>query len=143
MNQQTVSSFHYRPSARVHRLCKRTTKCLCTHTMTTRSTCTTPDLPPTFAARLALCKGIHSNKYRPLKSSQTTPNIQLRLLPKQNPYSKPTASCHTFYTVLPSLSLTPPATQYTTLQLPNPMQCLTCSCASSCIHAHLLRGNIR
>ena len=88
MNQQTVSSFHYRPSARVHRLCKRITKYLLNRTMTTRSTCTTPDLPPTFAARLALCKGIHSNKYPPLKSSQTTGSMPLQLLPKQNPYSK-------------------------------------------------------
>ena len=65
MNQQTVSSLQYSPRRRVHRLCKRTTKYLLNHKMTHCSTYTTPDLPPTFAARLALCKGIHSNKYPP------------------------------------------------------------------------------
>ena len=88
MNQQIVSSFHYRSSPRVHRLLKRTTKYLLTHLMTRCSTYTTPHLPPALAARPAVCKRVHSNKYRPLKSSQPTPNIQPRLLPKQNPYSK-------------------------------------------------------
>ena len=56
--------------------------------MTQCSTYTTPDHPPTLTARLVLCKAIHSNRYWSVKSSQPTPNIPLRLHPKQNPYSK-------------------------------------------------------
>ena len=69
MSQQTVSSLHHRTGAAAHRFLKRTTKELLSHKMTPCSTYTTPDLPPTLAARLSLCKGIHSHKYRPLKSS--------------------------------------------------------------------------
>ena len=64
MNQQTVSGLPYRSSARPQRLLRRTTKYLLAHKMTHCSTYTTPDLPPTLAPRLALCKAIHSNKYR-------------------------------------------------------------------------------
>ena len=88
MNQRTVSSLHHRARTPAHRFLKRTTKYLLNHKMTHHSTYTTPDLPPTLTARLVLCKGIHTNKYRPVKSSQPTPNIPLRLPPKQNPYSK-------------------------------------------------------
>ena len=88
MNQHTAPSLHQRAPTPPHRFLKRATQYLLNHKMTHCSTYTTPDLPPTLAARLALCKGIHSNKYRPLKSSQTTPNIQLRLLPNHSPYSK-------------------------------------------------------
>ena len=84
MNQHTVSSLHHLARAPAHRFLKRTTKYLLNHKMTHCSTYTTPDLPPTLAARLALCKGIHSNKYRTLKSSQPTPNISLQLLLKHN-----------------------------------------------------------
>ena len=86
MNQHTVSSLHYSPRTPPHRFLKRTTKCLLNHQMTRCSTYTTPDLPPTLAARLAPCQSIHS-KYPPVKSSQPTPNIPLRLLPKHEPYS--------------------------------------------------------
>ena len=68
--------------------------------MTHFASYTTPDLPPTLAARLAACKGIHSNKDRPVKPSQPTPNIPRRHLASHNPYSKPTASSHTLYTIL-------------------------------------------
>ena len=68
--------------------------------MTHFASFTTPDLPPTLAARLAACKGIHSNKDRPVKPSQPTPNIPRRHLASHNPYSKPTASSHTLYTIL-------------------------------------------
>ena len=87
INHQIVSSLHYRARTPAHRLLKRTTKYLRTHKMTQCSTYTTPDRPPTLAARLAVCKDIHSNKYRPAKSSQPTTYIPPRLLPKQNPYS--------------------------------------------------------
>ena len=69
MNHQTVASLHQRTRTPAHRFLKRTTKYLLNHKMTHCSTYTTPDLPPTLAARLAICKGIHSNKYPPLKSS--------------------------------------------------------------------------
>ena len=69
MNYQTVSSLHHRARTPAHRVLKRTTKYLLNHNMTYCSTYTTPYLPPTISARLAVCKGIHSNKYRPLKSS--------------------------------------------------------------------------
>ena len=69
INQHTVSSLHYRPRTPVHRFLKRTTKYLLNHKMTLCSTFTPLDLPPTLAARLAVCKRIHCNKYRPLKSS--------------------------------------------------------------------------
>ena len=68
-NQQPVSSLYHRTRTPAHRFLKRTTKYLLNHKMTQSSTYTTPDLPPTLAARLAVCKGIHSNKYSPLKSS--------------------------------------------------------------------------
>ena len=45
-------------------------------------------LASTLATILGVCKAIHSNKYRAVKSSQPTRNIPLRLLPKQTPYSK-------------------------------------------------------
>ena len=69
MNQHTVSRLHHRARAATHRLLKSITKYLLNHKMTHCSTYTSPDLPPTLAARRALCEGIHSNKYRPLKYS--------------------------------------------------------------------------
>ena len=143
MNQHTVSSLHHRASAPAHRFLKRTTKYQTNNHTTRRSTYTTPDLPPTLPARLAVRKGIHSNNYRPLKSSQPTPNTLLHLLPEQNPYSKTPTSCRKPYSILPPFSLPPAPTQCTALQLPNPIQSLTRICASSCIFAHQLRGNIR
>ena len=59
MNQQTVSSLHYRARIRVHRFLKRTIKYLLNHKMKHCSTYTPPDLPPTLPASLALSKGIH------------------------------------------------------------------------------------
>ena len=88
MNEQTVSSLYRRARTPAHRLLKPTTKYLLNHKMTHCSTYTTPGLPPTLAARLALCKAIHSNKCGPLKCFYPTPNIPLRLLPNHNPYSK-------------------------------------------------------
>ena len=88
MNQPAVSRPHYRARTRVHRFLKHTTKHLLNNKMTHCSTYTAPDLPPILAARLALCKGIHFNIYPTVKSSPPTPTIPLRLLPKQNPYSK-------------------------------------------------------
>ena len=69
MNQHTESSLHPHARTPAHRFLKPTTKYLLNHKMTHRSTYTTADLTPTLAARLALGKGTHSNKYRPLKSS--------------------------------------------------------------------------
>ena len=89
MNQQKASSPNCRSPTPAHRFLKRTTKYLLNNRTTRCSTYTTADLPPILAARLAVCNAIHSNKYRPLKSSYPTPNIQLRLLPNHNPYSKP------------------------------------------------------
>ena len=143
MNQHTVSSHHQRARIPAHPFLKRTTKYLLSQKLTHCSTYTTPDLLPTLAACLAVCKGIQSNKHPPVKSSEPTPNIQLWLLSNHNLYSKPAASSNTFYTILPALSFPPPATQYTALQLPNPMQCLTRICATNFIHAHFLRANMR
>ena len=78
MNQHTVSSLHYRARTPAHRVLKRTTKYLLNDKMTHRSTYATPDLPPTLAARLAVRKGIHSNKYRPVNSFKPTRSIPLR-----------------------------------------------------------------
>ena len=143
MNLQTVRSLHYRARTRIHRLLKRTTKYLLNNKMTRCSTYTTPAHPPTLTARLVLCKAIHSNKYPPVKSSQPTPNIPLRPLPNQNPYSTTRRFLsHTLHYIT-AISVTPSTTQCTALWRPNPMQCLTCSCASSSIHAHFLCGNIR
>ena len=69
MNHQTVSRPNRRARKQADRFLKSTTKYLLNHKITHCSTYATPDLPPTLAARLAVCKGIHSNKYRPLKSS--------------------------------------------------------------------------
>ena len=123
-------SFHYRPSARMHCLCKRTTKYLLNHKMTQCATYTTPDLPPTLAARLALCKGIHSNKHRQLKSSQPTANIQLRLLRNHNPnsiahrflsyashYIKPTSPPYTGHSIHNAAAAKSSAVLYTQLSL--------------------------
>ena len=88
MNQHTVSSLHHRARTPAQRFLKHNTKYLPQRKTKHCSTYTTPDLPPTLAARPALCKGIHSNKYRPLKSSQPTPNIQPRFLPNHKQYSK-------------------------------------------------------
>ena len=143
MNQESVCTLHYRARTAARRFLKRTTKYLHNHKKTQCSTYTTPDLPPTLAACLAVCKGIHSNKYPPVKSSEPTPNIQLWLLSNHNLYSKPAASSNTFYTILPAFSFPPPATQYTALQLPNPMQCSTRICATNFIYAHFLRANMR
>ena len=136
MNHHTVSSLHQRARTPPHRFLKRTTQYLLNHKMTHCSTYTTPDLPPTLAARLALCKRIHSNKYPPVKSCYPTSNIPLRRLPNHNPYSN--TSCflpHTLHYITPIYLLptsiiarpssTPRPTQYTALQLPNPMHCLT------------------
>ena len=87
-NQHTVSSLHYRPCTPAHCLCKPTTKCLLKDDMTHCSTYTSPDLPPTLAAPFALCKGIHSNIYPPIKSSYPSTKITLSLLSKHNPNSK-------------------------------------------------------
>ena len=69
MNQHTISSRNYRARTPAHRFLKLTTKYLLKHKMTQCSTYTTPNLPPTLAACLTVCKGIHSNKCRPIKSS--------------------------------------------------------------------------
>ena len=78
--------------------------------MTHRCTYTNTDLPPTLAARFVVGEGIHSNKYRPLKDSQPTPNIPLRLLPNLTYHfgsfintihtEKPAAARHVLYTIL-------------------------------------------
>ena len=143
MNQHTAPSLHQRAPTPPRHFLKRATQYLLNHKMTHCSTYTTPDLPPTLAARLAVCKGIHSNKYRPLKYTYPTPNIPLRLLPNHNPYDQMPYSFHTPYIVLPPFSSSSSSTQCTALQLPNPMQCSTHSWASSCIYAHFLFGNIR
>ena len=82
MNQTDVSILHYRARTPAHSFLKRTTIYLFTHKLIQRSTYTIASI---LAVRLALCKGIHSNKYRPVKSSQPTPNIPLRLPPKHHP----------------------------------------------------------
>ena len=69
MDQHTVYSLHCRARTPAHSFLKLTTKYLLKHKMTQCSTYTTPNLPPTLAACLAVCKGIHSNKCRPIKSS--------------------------------------------------------------------------
>ena len=69
MNHLTVSSPIHRARTPAHRFLERTTKYPPNNQPIQSSTYTSPDLPPTLVARLALCTGIHSNKYRPLKSS--------------------------------------------------------------------------
>ena len=69
MNHQTVPRRCYCGRKPAHRFFTHTTEYLLNHKITHCSTYTTPDLPTTLAARLAICKAIHSNKYRPLKSS--------------------------------------------------------------------------
>ena len=88
MNQQTVSSLHHRARTPAHRFLKRTTKYVLNHKMIHCSTYTHPNPRPTLAGRLALCKGIHSNKYPTLKFSQPTPNIPLHHLSKHSPKPK-------------------------------------------------------
>ena len=143
LNQRTVWSQPYRPRPPAEHFLKCTTQYLLTHKMTHCSTYTTPDLPPMLAARLAVCTGIHSNIYRPLKSSQPTPNIPLRPLPNQNPYSTTRRFLsHTLHYIT-AISVTPSPTQCTALWRPNPMQSLTRRCGLSCIYPHLLRRSIR
>ena len=69
MNQQTVSTLHCQARTPANSLLKRNTEYQLNNKMTQCSTYTTPDLPPALAARPALCKAIHSNKYRPVKSA--------------------------------------------------------------------------
>ena len=70
MNQPTVPSHHQRTrTPPTHRFLKRATQYLLNHKLTHCSSYTTPDLPPTLAAPLAVCKAIHSNKYPPVKFS--------------------------------------------------------------------------
>ena len=136
MNQHTAPSLHQRARTPPHRFLKRTTQYLLNHKMTHCSKHTTPDLPPTLAARLALCKCIRSNKYPPVKSSYSTSNIPLRRLPNHNPYSN--TSCflpHTLHYITPIYLLPtsiiarpssiPRPTQYTAVLLKPPMHCLT------------------
>ena len=105
MNLQTVPSRHYRARTPAHRFLTRTTKYLLTHTMTHCSTYSTPDLPPTLAARLALCKGIHSNKYRHSNPPKQLAAYHFSSFLNKTHTQKPTASSHAFHTILQSLSL--------------------------------------
>ena len=126
VNQHTVSSLHHRARSPPHRFLKRTPRYLINHKMTHCSTYTTPDLPPTLAARLAVCKRIHSNKYPPIKSCYPTSNIPLRLLTKHSDKRKyPQGLLVTLYTILPPFSFRRPTSQSTALELPNSLQCLT------------------
>ena len=143
MNQHTVSSFHHRVPTPPHRLLKRTTKYLPNHKITHGPTCTTPDLPPTLPAPLALCKRIHSKKYPTVKSSYQLRTCHVPSFLNKTHTQKPAASCHTLYTILPPFSFPPAPTQCAALQLKHPMHSLTRSSASSCIDAHILCGNIR
>ena len=126
-----------------HRLRRRTTKYLLKQKMTHCSTYTTPDLPPTLAARFPYAKASI-----PTNIVQSNPPNQL---PTYHAGSflgiyrtqQPAAFNHTLYTTVRPLSYTPPASQYATLQLPNAMHCLQRNCASFCIYPHQLRGNIR
>ena len=121
MNQPTVPSLHQRARTPPHRFLKRTTQYLLNRKMTHCSTYTTPDLPPTLAAPLALCKAIHSNKYPTVKSSQPSPNIPLQPFLNKAHTQKPAASFHTLYTILPPFTLPP---------LPRNAQ--RCSCQIQC-----------
>ena len=68
-NHQTVPRRCYCGRKPAHRFFTHTTEYLFNHKITHCCTYTTPDRNTTLADRLAICKAIHSNKYRPLKSS--------------------------------------------------------------------------
>ena len=125
MNQQTVSSPHYRSSARVHRLCRRTTKYLGTHKMTTRSTYTTPDLPQHLLPVLLYAKTSTPTNIVDAKARNQLPTYHFGSLLITTHTQKPTASCHTLHTIIPLFIYPQSPTQCTALQLPNPIQSLT------------------
>ena len=126
-HQCAVPIRHSRPRTPAHRFLKRTTKYLRTH----KKHRAPPTQTLTFLQH-QLPVLPYAKPSTPINSDQSNPPNQLAthslgsFLNKTH-IQKPAASCHTLSTILPPLNFPPPPSQYTTLQLPNPMQCLTCS----------------